>query len=66
MTKRMLNQSFEQSFEQALDDEARSQTVNFGTRDTVEAISAFVEKRAPHLQGTLTPTASSHPVPTMR
>ena len=32
MTKRMLNRSFEQSFEQALDDEARSQTINFGTK----------------------------------
>ena len=31
MTKRMLNRAFEQSFEQALDDEARCQTVNFGT-----------------------------------
>ena len=51
MTKRMLNRSFEQSFEQALDDEARSQTVNFGTRDTVEAISAFVEKRPPTFEG---------------
>ena len=51
MTKRMLNRSFEQGFEQALDDEARSQTVNFGTRDTVEAISAFVEKRPPTFKG---------------
>jgi 2-(1,2-epoxy-1,2-dihydrophenyl)acetyl-CoA isomerase len=51
MTKRMLNRAFEQSFEQALDDEARSQTVNFGTRDTVEAISAFMEKRPPTFEG---------------
>ena len=51
MTKRMLNRSFEQSFEQALDDEARCQTVNFGTRDTVEAIAAFVEKRSPTFEG---------------
>jgi 2-(1,2-epoxy-1,2-dihydrophenyl)acetyl-CoA isomerase len=51
MTKRMLNRSFEQSFEQALDDEARSQTINFGTRDTVEAISAFVQKRPPSFEG---------------
>jgi enoyl-CoA hydratase/carnithine racemase len=51
MTKRMLNRSFEQSFEQALDDEARSQTVNFGTRDTIEAISAFREKRDPSYRG---------------
>ena len=51
MTKRMLNRSFEQSFEQALDDEARSQTINFGTRDTVEAISAFVQKRDARFEG---------------
>jgi 2-(1,2-epoxy-1,2-dihydrophenyl)acetyl-CoA isomerase len=51
MTKRMLNRAFEQSFEQALDDEARSQTVNFGTRDTIEAISAFVQKRPPTFEG---------------
>jgi enoyl-CoA hydratase/carnithine racemase len=51
MTKRMLNRSFEQTFEQALDDEARSQTVNFGTRDTVEAIAAFVQKREPEFRG---------------
>jgi 2-(1,2-epoxy-1,2-dihydrophenyl)acetyl-CoA isomerase len=51
MTKRMLNRSFEQSFEQALDDEARAQTVNFDTRDTKEAIAAFVAKREPGFEG---------------
>jgi 2-(1,2-epoxy-1,2-dihydrophenyl)acetyl-CoA isomerase len=51
MTKRMLNRSFEQSFEQALDDEARSQTINFSTRDTVEAIGAFLQKRPPVFEG---------------
>jgi 2-(1,2-epoxy-1,2-dihydrophenyl)acetyl-CoA isomerase len=51
MTKRMLNRSFEQSFEQALDDEARCQTVNFGTRDTAEAVGAFLEKRTPVFEG---------------
>lgn len=51
MTKRMLNRSFEQGFEQALDDEARCQTVNFGTADTVEAITAFVTKREPTFRG---------------
>ncbi len=51
MTKRMLNRAFEQSFEQALDDEARSQTVNFGTKDTVEAITAFIQKRPPTFEG---------------
>lgn len=51
MTKRMLNRAFEQSFEQALDDEARCQTVNFGTTDTVESISAFLQKREPEYKG---------------
>ena len=51
MTKRMLNRAFEQSFEQALDDEARCQTVNFGTQDTVESISAFLQKRDPEYRG---------------
>lgn len=51
MTKRMLNRAFEQSFEQALEDEARCQTVNFGTSDTVEAVTAFLEKREPRFSG---------------
>lgn len=51
MTKRMLNRGFEQSFEQALDDEARCQTVNFGTTDTLEAITAFLQKREPRFLG---------------
>ena len=51
MTKRMLNRAFEQSFEQALDDEARCQTVNFGTEDTRESILAFLQKRDPTYQG---------------
>lgn len=51
MTKRMLNRTFEQSFAQALDDEARCQTVNFGTSDTTEAIVAFLQKREPTFTG---------------
>ena len=52
MTKRMLNNSFAVTLEQALEDEGAAQTVNFGTKDTVEAMTAFVEKRA-QLQGVL-------------
>jgi 2-(1,2-epoxy-1,2-dihydrophenyl)acetyl-CoA isomerase len=52
MTKRLLNRSFEQTFEQALDDEARTQTINLAaTKDTIEAISAFAEKRDPVFKG---------------
>jgi enoyl-CoA hydratase/carnithine racemase len=51
MTKRMLNRSFESSFEQVLDEEGVAQTVNFGTTDTVEAITAFLQKREPRFRG---------------
>ena len=50
-TKRLLNNSFAVSMEQALDDEGAAQTINFGTRDTAEAISAFADKREPLFQG---------------
>jgi 2-(1,2-epoxy-1,2-dihydrophenyl)acetyl-CoA isomerase len=51
MTKTMLNNSFAVSMEQALEDEARSQSVNFASADTAEAISAFIQKREPHFDG---------------
>jgi 2-(1,2-epoxy-1,2-dihydrophenyl)acetyl-CoA isomerase len=51
MTKRMLNRSFEQSFEQCLDDESRTQVINFGTQDMAEAMAAFVAKREPRFEG---------------
>ena len=51
MTKSMLNNSMAVSMEQALEDEARSQTANFGTRDTREALTAFAEKRSPAFEG---------------
>jgi 2-(1,2-epoxy-1,2-dihydrophenyl)acetyl-CoA isomerase len=51
MTKTMLNNSFMVSMDQALEDEARCQTVNFGTEDTAEAMAAFVQKREPKFQG---------------
>jgi 2-(1,2-epoxy-1,2-dihydrophenyl)acetyl-CoA isomerase len=51
MSKRLLNNSLAVTLEEALDDEGLSQTVNFGTRDTVEAIKAFVEKRDPVFEG---------------
>ena len=51
MTKRMLDNSFQVTMEEALDDEAVAQTVNFGTADTMEAMKAFVEKREPRFEG---------------
>jgi len=51
MSKRLLNNSMHVTLEEALDDEGLSQTVNFGTKDTIEAIKAFVEKRDPVFEG---------------
>ena len=51
MTKTMLNNSLAVSMEQALEDEARAQSANFGTRDTREALTAFVERRTPNFEG---------------
>lgn len=50
-TKRLLNNSFAVTMEEALDDEGAAQTVNFGTKDTAEAIAAFVDKRTPVFHG---------------
>jgi 2-(1,2-epoxy-1,2-dihydrophenyl)acetyl-CoA isomerase len=51
MTKTMLNNSLMVSMDQALEDEARSQSVNFSTSDFREAVSAFLEKRDPKFEG---------------
>jgi len=51
MTKTMLNNSFNISMDQALEEESRSQAVNFSTADTMEALVAFKEKRDPHFKG---------------
>lgn len=51
MTKKLLNQSFSVSLEQALEAEGQAQSVNFGTADVVEAMTAFVQKRPPTFQG---------------
>ncbi|HEY2429401.1 MAG TPA: enoyl-CoA hydratase [Acidimicrobiales bacterium] len=51
LTKRLLDNSFATSFDQALEDEARSQHVTFSTHDAREAIGAFVQKRDPSFQG---------------
>jgi 2-(1,2-epoxy-1,2-dihydrophenyl)acetyl-CoA isomerase len=51
MTKTMLTKSFEVSMDQALEDEARCQTVNFSTADAAEAIAAFMAEREPRFSG---------------
>ena len=50
-TKAMLNKSFNVSMDEALDLEGWSQTVNFSTADTREAIDAFLNKREPKFEG---------------
>jgi 2-(1,2-epoxy-1,2-dihydrophenyl)acetyl-CoA isomerase len=51
MTKAMLNNSFNLVMDQSLEEEARSQSVNFASADTAEALAAFVEKREPLFEG---------------
>lgn len=51
MTKRLLNSGSVVSMAQALEDEARAQTVNFQSADTAEAMRAFAEKRQPRFEG---------------
>jgi enoyl-CoA hydratase/carnithine racemase len=51
MTKTLLHASLTSSMEQAVEDEARCQAVNFSTADTAEAMAAFVAKREPRFTG---------------
>lgn len=50
-TKRLLNESFESTLHRSLENEGASQTVNFSTADTNEAVRAFIEKRTPNFSG---------------
>jgi enoyl-CoA hydratase/carnithine racemase len=47
MTKTLLHASSTSSMEQAVEDEARCQALNFSTEDTKEAMAAFSQKRDP-------------------
>ena len=47
MTKTLLHASSMASMEQAVEDEARCQALNFSTTDTAEAMAAFGQKREP-------------------
>lgn len=51
MTKTMLNNSLNISMDQALEEESRSQAVNFASADTLEALRAFSQKREPRFEG---------------
>ena len=51
LSKTLLNHSMATSMFQALEDEGRAQSVNFASEDTIEAISAFLEKRPPTFKG---------------
>jgi 2-(1,2-epoxy-1,2-dihydrophenyl)acetyl-CoA isomerase len=51
MTKTLLHASYNASMEQAVEDEARCQALNFSTKDTMEAMAAFAEKRQPTFTG---------------
>jgi enoyl-CoA hydratase/carnithine racemase len=50
-TKWLLNNSFQVTLEEAVEDEGRAQTVNSSTEDTAEAMKAFLEKRPPQFEG---------------
>ena len=51
MTKTLLNNGLVTSMEQAVEDEARCQALNFSTADAMEAMQAFSEKRDPNFRG---------------
>jgi 2-(1,2-epoxy-1,2-dihydrophenyl)acetyl-CoA isomerase len=51
MTKTLLHASANATMEQAVEDEARCQALNFSTTDTQEAMAAFGEKRQPTFIG---------------
>lgn len=51
MTKRLLDQSVQVTLAQAVEAEAQAQAINLSTRDTAEAIAAFVERRKPSFEG---------------
>jgi 2-(1,2-epoxy-1,2-dihydrophenyl)acetyl-CoA isomerase len=50
-TKALLDAAGTRTLAESLAAEAAAQTVNFGTKDTAEAITAFIQKRTPDYQG---------------
>jgi 2-(1,2-epoxy-1,2-dihydrophenyl)acetyl-CoA isomerase len=51
ISKRLLNQSFSVSMAEALEFEDTAQAMNFASKDTAEAILAFLQKREPKFTG---------------
>jgi len=51
VSKRLLNQSYSVSMAEALEFEDVAQTMNFSSKDTAEAMLAFVQKREPKFTG---------------
>lgn len=51
LTKRMLSNAFSVSLPEALEAEKMAQSVTVASRDTREAIAAFLEKRTPRFRG---------------
>lgn len=51
LSKQLVREGAERSLAAALDAEAAAQCTNFGTKDTREAITAFLEKRSPDFTG---------------
>jgi 2-(1,2-epoxy-1,2-dihydrophenyl)acetyl-CoA isomerase len=51
LAKGLLDHAAVTSFEQALEDEGRAQSINFATEDMREAMTAFFEKRPPTFTG---------------
>jgi enoyl-CoA hydratase/carnithine racemase len=51
LSKRLLNQSFSVSMAEALEFEDTAQAMNFASKDTTEAILAFLQKREPKFTG---------------
>ncbi len=51
MIKENINRAYERTLEATLDAESLTQSIAVGSRDAVEAISAWVEKREPRFEG---------------
>jgi 2-(1,2-epoxy-1,2-dihydrophenyl)acetyl-CoA isomerase len=51
LSKRMLDGSGSLTFEQALEEEARSVHIAYTTKDLIEGMTAFLERRDPNFQG---------------